>query len=379
MTGAGGTGANPSGGVATGGITSTSTGGGAGAALGGRSGTGGTVATGGSTALGGSGGSQGGVLLTATYDGEAHATWQNQTSQSIFLGGCGTVEWSRLEGSTWVNHGAFVVCAWEGIAVEVAAGGIFTETRGFGQAEAGRYRLSGRYGVGCTPGLGLSSAGCTAFFTATSNEFVVPASGGTGGTGTGGVTGRGGSGAGGAGGNAGTGGSTIDCALVGCSPPPMCATGCTATCGCCPCADGTWQGDLVCRGGCWAVPDGGVDSGLGAGAFESFRLTQSYGPCPPESDCMGYIDLDKTGQLRRDPTSSVGAPVGSASVTPVELSSAIAVFTDPALVTLLDASSPPCVPPTDIFESMKLVVGGRHRTRTAPPCATTPQSRPRAI
>ena len=234
---------------------------------GGVTGTGGTGPnpSGGSTALGGSGGSPGGVLLIATYDGQVHATWQNQTSQSIFLDGCGTVEWSRLEGSAWVNHGAFVVCAWEGIAVEVAAGATYTETESFARAEAGRYRLSGRYGVGCTPGLGLSSAGCTAFFTATSNEFVVPATGGTGGAGTGGVAGSGGSGAGGAGGSTGTGGSGIDCALVGCAMPPMCATGCTATCGCCPCADGTWQGDLVCRGGCWAVPDAGVDSGSGRG------------------------------------------------------------------------------------------------------------------
>jgi hypothetical protein len=138
----------------------------------------------------------------------------------------------------------------------------------------------------------------------------------------------------------------------------MCATGCTATCGCCPCAEGTWQGNLVCRGGCWAVPDAGVDSDPAAGAFESFRLTQSYGPCAPGSDCLGYIDLDKTGRLLRDQFSGLDAPLGPASVTPAELANAIAIFTDPELVKLLDASSPPCVPPTDIFESMKLVAGG---------------------
>jgi hypothetical protein len=211
------------------------------------------------------------------------------------------------------------------------------------------------------------------------------------GTGTGGTAGRGGSGgvtaAGGstaAGGAAGKGGaagtSGLDCSMVGCAMPPLCATGCRETCGCCPCADGTWQGDLVCRGGCWAVPDAGVDSGSAvgvdsapaAGGFESFRLTQSFGPCPPGSDCVGYIDLDKAGQLLRDQVNSPGVPVGSASVTLAELANAIAVFTDPALVKLLDASSPPCVPPTDIFETMKLVAGGVTHENSTTMCDNAP-------
>jgi hypothetical protein len=171
----------------------------------GSMGTGGTLSTGGSSAAGSNDGSPSGVLLTSTYDGQVHATWQNQTSQSIFLAGCGTVEWSRLEGADWVNHGGFVMCVWEGVAVEVAAGATYTETQGFARAEAGRYQLSGQYGVGCTPGLALSKAGCTAFFTATSNEFVVLATGRGGGAGAGGSTGNGGaSGASGAG----TGGTT---------------------------------------------------------------------------------------------------------------------------------------------------------------------------
>lgn len=197
--------------------------------------------------------------------------------------------------------------------------------------------------------------------------------------GAGGIASSGGSGGSGgsssitgSGGSSGTGGSTIDCSMVGCAMPPMCATGCTETCGCCPCAEGTWQGNLVCQGGCWAVPDAGVDSGPTAGVFESFRLTQSYGPCPSGSDCVGYIDLDKAGQLLRDPVSSVGAPVGSANVTPAELASAVAVFTDPALVKLLDASSPPCVPPTDIFESMKLVAGGVTHQNSTTMCDNAP-------
>jgi hypothetical protein len=174
------------------------------AALGGAVGTGGSVSTGGSSAA--TGGAAGGVLLTATYDGQVHATWSNRTSQSIFLAGCGTVEWSRFEGSVWVDHGGFVMCGWEGIAVEVAAGASYTETQSFPKGESGRYRLSGKYGVGCTPGAGLSKADCTAFFTATSNEVEVSATTGTGGARTGGASG----GFGGAGGttSVGSGGAT---------------------------------------------------------------------------------------------------------------------------------------------------------------------------
>jgi hypothetical protein len=49
--------------------------------------------------------------------------------------------------------------------------------------------------------------------------------------------------------------SGIDCALVGCGPPPLCATGCQEVCGCCSCADGEIQGALVCQGGCFVPLD----------------------------------------------------------------------------------------------------------------------------
>lgn len=195
---------------------------------------------------------------------------------------------------------------------------------------------------------------------------------GSGGAGTGGLVAGGGSSVGGAGGSGSTRGSAIDCSVVGCSPAPMCATGCTASCGCCRCADGTWQGNLVCHGGCWEVSDARADAGSGADSFESFRLTQSFGPCRPESDCVGYIDLDKTGRLLRDDFSGADALGGPAHVTPAELAGAIAVFTDPALVQLLDASSPPCVPPHDIFERMTLVTGGVSHENGTTMCDNAP-------
>jgi hypothetical protein len=210
ITGAGGTGPAPSGGAVTGGIATTALGGGPG--LGGALSTGGHSATGNGGSAGGSGGSLdggSGVSLTVVYDSRVHATWRNQTGQSIFLNGCGTVEWSRLEGGAWVNRGGFMVCTSEGVAVEVAAGATYTDNESLPQTDAGRYRLTGRYGVGCTPGLELSNAGCTSVFTATSNEFTLSGLGGRGGGGNsmaaggavGGTGGRGGAtSAGGAGG-----------------------------------------------------------------------------------------------------------------------------------------------------------------------------------
>ena len=57
--------------------------------------------------------------------------------------------------------------------------------------------------------------------------------------------------------------AALGCADVGCSAPPLCALGCQATCGCCPCAEGdssNLNGAAVrCTGGCY-VPeaDGGA-------------------------------------------------------------------------------------------------------------------------
>ncbi len=62
-------------------------------------------------------------------------------------------------------------------------------------------------------------------------------------------------------------GGKIDCSRVGCSPPPMCDVGCTAECGCCPCAEGETMGSYVCTGGCWSAPltDAGGEAGNDAG------------------------------------------------------------------------------------------------------------------
>jgi hypothetical protein len=79
--------------------------------------------------------------------------------------------------------------------------------------------------------------------------------GGGGSVSSGGSVSAGGSigGAGNSGGALSTGGSSVDCSLVGCGAPPLCATGCFEPCGCCPCAEGESNGaGYVCVGGCYA-------------------------------------------------------------------------------------------------------------------------------
>jgi hypothetical protein len=187
----------------------------------------------------------------------------------------------------------------------------------------------------------------------------------TGGAGTGG----GGSGGGGSGGGGTAGTSAINCATVGCSAPPLCSVGCTATCGCCACGEGERKDDLVCHGGCYA-PAG--DGGAASAAFTSFRVTSAYGPCPPGGDCSGYIEIDGAGKISRDHTERPDAGVGTAQLSSAELAHAASIVTAPALVKLLDATSPPCAPPTDIFENMKLVDGAGTHENSTTACQNAP-------
>lgn len=72
-----------------------------------------------------------------------------------------------------------------------------------------------------------------------------------------------------------------NCANVGCAAPPLCSTGCQATCGCCSCAPGQRSGDLVCTSqGCYepAADDGGIDHG-GWSPAAACGLPFEAGPC----------------------------------------------------------------------------------------------------
>lgn len=102
--------------------------------------------------------------------------------------------------------------------------------------------------------------------------------GGTGGT-SGGSTSVGGADASGQAGE-----SSIDCSQVGCSPPPLCSTGCTEQCGCCPCTEGEVQGELVCTGGCFTELCAPLPSLTPPAATEMCTATN---PCDPDLPASG--------------------------------------------------------------------------------------------
>jgi hypothetical protein len=128
-----------------------------------------------------------------------------------------------------VKTGLWVLMGWVTVAIATACGGSTDD-------DADRGAMGGASGDGASSG-GSESGG---------SESGGTAAGGadTGGAPTGGAE------------SGGTGG--IDCSMVGCAPPPLCAEGCTDVCGCCSCGAGE---EMVidgvphtCTGGCWA-PD----------------------------------------------------------------------------------------------------------------------------
>jgi hypothetical protein len=106
--------------------------------------------------------------------------------------------------------------------------------------------------------------------------------------------------------------------------------------------------------------------------FERFRTDFAAGPCGPEMDCDGFVELLGSGELMYEEFGQPGNPLMMAQLTPEDLDAAAAVFTDPALLALLDGSDPVCDPPTDIFEAMIVEVDGvTHKSGTTG-CAQPP-------
>jgi hypothetical protein len=102
---------------------------------------------------------------------DVSASVVNNTLDSIFLPGCSVFSWEKDVGGSWVNQGPDKVCFWEGYGKEVKAGATFAET--LGKQQAGTWRLSVTYSVGCKAGLPLSQAGCSASYTVKSDPFKV--------------------------------------------------------------------------------------------------------------------------------------------------------------------------------------------------------------
>lgn len=137
---------------------------------------------------------EGSVSLTVA-DGNLTASdffkgsWKNTTDADVYLPGCATVSLEKQHPDTkaWIDLGPAAVCAWEGYAVTLAAGGATVDTmqmKGVTRDSApndakgvGTYRLRGDYWTGCTvadPPLPLSGGKCTGGpITVYSNVFSV--------------------------------------------------------------------------------------------------------------------------------------------------------------------------------------------------------------
>lgn len=122
----------------------------------------------------------------------------------------------------------------------------------------------------------------------------------------------------------------------------------------------------------------GSTTGIDVSGFERFRLFDGAGPCPPEQDCDGFIELLSTKMLRVEKFGDVGNPVKEVMISDADYAAAVPVFADPALVALLDGPDPLCNPPTDIFESMELVIDGIAHDASTTLCDQAPLVQARA-
>ncbi len=106
--------------------------------------------------------------------------------------------------------------------------------------------------------------------------------------------------------------------------------------------------------------------------FTRFELTRSAGPCPPNADCDGFIELLASRMLRVEKFGEVGNPVIEVEISEADFTAAVLVFADPALAAVLDGADPLCEAPTDIFETMLVEQGGSSHDATTTACDQAP-------
>lgn len=121
-------------------------------------------------------------------------------------------------------------------------------------------------------------------------------------------------------------------------------------------------------------PDTGTGSttGVDVPGFERFKLSTAAGPCPPNADCDGFVELLASGMLRVETFGDVTNEVKEVEISAGDFAAAVQVFADPDLVALLDGVDPLCDPPTDIFESMLLEIDKASHDATTTTCDQPP-------
>jgi hypothetical protein len=113
------------------------------------------------------------LVLSLGAGGALEPTWYNDLDHSIFLPGCSTVTFERMENGTVTWSGPVAVCDWEGTARALGFTDLWKDLALNAQGKPGTYRATGTYSEGCTAGKPLSQAACTSNTSLTSNLVVV--------------------------------------------------------------------------------------------------------------------------------------------------------------------------------------------------------------
>jgi hypothetical protein len=89
----------------------------------------------------------------------ATATLHNDSHKKVYLPGCATFHYEKLDQGQWLDQGPDVVCFWEGEVRPLAQGEAVTDS--VSGAQGGTYRLRYTVAFGCEEGRPMSRARCT--------------------------------------------------------------------------------------------------------------------------------------------------------------------------------------------------------------------------
>lgn len=110
---------------------------------------------------------------THTVGSESLAVLHNDSGNTVYLSGCQTFNYEKLEEGNWVDRGPNLTCVWEGIIRSLQVGRRL-ETL-FTISEAGTWRLRYDIGLGCLEDVPMSEADCESFKTVLTPSFEVKA------------------------------------------------------------------------------------------------------------------------------------------------------------------------------------------------------------
>lgn len=105
-----------------------------------------------------------------------------------------------------------------------------------------------------------------------------------------------------------------------------------------------------------------------SGEFETFRIS-SGGFCPPEVDCSAFLEIDADGSARINLQDDLTHQTYEATLTGEDLREAHELLTAPGFIALLSQDGELCSAPTDIHESMKVVIDGNELFKSTTSCS----------